>query len=148
VASFEHSFTVRAPAAAVSAFHHDTRALRRLTPPPIFVQLRHVEPLAEGSVSRFTLWFGPLPVPWTAVHSGVSERGFTDTLANGLLKRWVHTHRFTPQGPRATRVTEQIEYEHRSGWRGLLSHLLFAPPGLRFLFGYRSWVTRRALEQA
>jgi len=148
MAVFEYQFTVRASQAAVSAFHHDTRALRKLTPPPIFVQLHKVEPLAEGSVSRFTLWFGPLPVPWTAVHFDVSAGGFTDILRGGLLRHWAHTHRFTALGPRQTQVNERIEYEHAPGWRGLLSRALFAPPGLRFLFWYRAWVTRRALEGA
>jgi ligand-binding SRPBCC domain-containing protein len=145
---FDYAFTVRAPLQAVADFHRDTATLKRLTPPPIFVQLHRVEPLAEGSVSEFTLWFGPLPVHWTAVHSNVNAlRGFTDTQRGGLLQAWQHSHTFTPEGPGATRVSEHVEYAHRPGGRGLLSRILFAPPALRFLFWYRSFVTRRALER-
>jgi ligand-binding SRPBCC domain-containing protein len=54
-----YRFQVNAPLEAVSFFHRDTRALKKLTPPPVIVRLRRVEPLAEGSVSEFTLWFGP-----------------------------------------------------------------------------------------
>ena len=147
--TFAYEFEVRAPLAAVAHFHRDTRTLRRLSPPPLIVQLHRVEPLAEGSAAEFTLWFGPLPLRWLAVHSAVDPlHGFTDTQVRGPLRRWQHTHRFAAAGPRMTRVTEHIEFEHRAGAAGWLTRLLFAPPGLRFLFWYRSWVTRRALERA
>jgi ligand-binding SRPBCC domain-containing protein len=144
---FEYHFTVRAPLTAVAAFHHDTSALRRLTPPPVFVQLHRVEPLAEGSVSEFTLWFGPLPVRWTAVHSRVGAHGFTDTQTAGPLKHWQHTHRFTALDSARTRVDERIDYAHYPGPRGLLSRLLFSRLALRLLFTYRALATRRALER-
>jgi len=146
---FEYEFTVRAPLAAVAQFHHDTRALKRLSPPPLFVQLQRVEPLAEGSVAEFTLWFGPLPLRWQAVHSNVDVlHGFTDVQTRGPLQRWRHTHRFEAVDETATtRVVEYIEYEHADGWPGVLTRLLFSEPGLRFLFAYRSWVTRRSLER-
>ena len=77
---FDYAFTVRAPLARVAEFHRDTRALQRLSPPPMFVQLHRLEPLAEGSVAEFTLWLGPLPLRWRAVHSNVDPLGgFTDT---------------------------------------------------------------------
>lgn len=144
---FEYTFTVRAPLAAVAQFHRDTRALKRLSPPPLFVQLQRVEPLAEGSVAEFTLWFGPFPLRWQAVHSNVDAlHGFTDIQTRGPLQRWRHTHRFEALDEAATRVVEYIEYEHADGWLGALTRLLFSPLGLRFLFAYRSWVTRRSLE--
>jgi len=145
--TFDYTFTVWAPLANVAKFHDDTRALKRLTPPPIFVQIHKVEPLAEGSISDFTLWFGPMPVHWVAVHSNVEpQRGFTDTQQQGLLKHWAHTHTFTAEGEALTRVREHIEYEHHAGWRGLLSRLLFPKPGLYLLFTYRKLVTRRLVE--
>jgi hypothetical protein len=43
-----------------------------------------MEPLAEGSISDFTLWFGPLPIRWTARHSHIDPlHGFTDTQVRG-----------------------------------------------------------------
>ena len=63
---FDFTFSVRAPLQAVAAFHHDTRALKRLTPPPVFVQIHSMEPLAEGSRSEFSMWFGPVPLRWVA----------------------------------------------------------------------------------
>jgi ligand-binding SRPBCC domain-containing protein len=145
---FEHVFRVRAPLARVAAFHRDTRALRRLTPPPIFVQLHRADPLAEGAVADFTLWFGLLPVRWQAVHSAVdAQRGFTDTQALGPLRHWRHRHTFRPIDSATTLVADRVEYQHYPGPRGLLSRLLFARPALRLLFAFRAWATRRALER-
>ena len=141
---FDYSFTVKAPLSKVAQFHHDTRALKLLTPFPIIVQIHRVEPLAEGSVSDFTLWFGPLPIHWVAVHKDVDkQRGFTDVQQKGPAKTWVHTHTFSPEGNDLTRITEHIEYEHYPGFRGILSRLLFPKPGLKALFTYRKIVTGR-----
>ena len=142
MALFTFSFTVDAPLAAVSAFHHDTRALNKLTPPPVFVQIHELEPLAEGSRAEFTMWFGPVPIRWVAVHSQVSENGFTDTQQQGPLKFWRHRHQFTAVAPDQTHVQEQIEYCHHGGWRGLFSRLLFNKPGLYLLFSARKLITR------
>lgn len=145
---FDYTFTVRAPLRAVAEFHRDTRALKRLTPPPLIAQLHRVDPMSEGSISEFTLWFGPIPVRWTAVHSNVDPmRGFTDTQARGPLNRWQHTHTFTAESETITRIREHIEYEHPSGLRGLFTRLLFGRPGLWALFTARKFITRRALEK-
>lgn len=139
---FNFKFIVDAPVTAVSSFHHDTRILKKLSPPPIFVQIHRFEPLGEQSEAEFTLWFGPLPLRWLAVHSHVSANGFTDTQASGPLKHWQHAHRFTAVSPDRTQVHEHIEYSHHAGWRGLLTRLLFNKPGLYALFTARKWLTR------
>lgn len=144
--TFDKSFIVKGPLNAVAAFHDDTRALKKLNPPGILVQLHRVDPLGEGSVSEFTLWMGPLPIRWRAVHSHVSEHGFTDTQESGPLAYWKHTHSFDAVNAHTTRVNERIEYEYKSGLKGLFSRLLFGKPGLTFLFAWRAWATRRAVE--
>ncbi len=146
--TFDFTFTVRAPLSAVADLHRDTHTLQWLTPPPVQVRMHRVEPLAEGSVSDFTLWFGILPIRWTARHSNVdSEHGFTDTQVRGPMKHWVHTHTFSEEDGGVSRITEHIEYEHFSGAQGLLSRLLFTPIGLRLTFCYRRFATRRLLEK-
>ena len=43
-----------------------------------------LEPLGNGSVSEFTLWMGPLPVHWIAIHKDVDPmRGFQDNQLSG-----------------------------------------------------------------
>ena len=141
---FNHNFIVKAPLAAVAAFHRDARVLPLLTPPPILVRLHRVDPLGEGSIADFTLWFGPLPIRWVARHSQVDPlRGFTDTQQSGPLKFWRHTHTFEAVEAATTRVSEHVEFVHYSGWRGWISRLLYNKPALEFLFAYRAWVTRR-----
>ena len=141
--TFNYTFTVNAPITAVSDFHHDTSVLKKLTPPPIFAQIHQFEPLGEGSTAEFTLWFGPLPVRWLAIHSDVGPQGFTDTQAEGPLNYWQHTHRFTAVSDNVTQIHEHIEYEYSdNGWWGLLTRLLFNKPGLYGLFTARKWLTR------
>lgn len=142
---FDYQFTVNAPIDAVRAFHHDTSALKTLTPPPTIVQLHKIEPLGEGSVSTFTLWVGPLPLRWKAVHRDVTENGFTDVQAEGPAKKWEHTHTFTSLDDNTTQLNEHVEYEHKSGFWGLVTRLLFAKPNLLVMFAYRKWATQRAL---
>lgn len=144
---FQHSFRVDAPIRDVIAFHNDTSALKKLTPFPIIAQIHEYEPLAEGSNARFTLWFGPFPVRWHAVHSNVSDAGFTDLQISGPLKSWRHNHRFTPDGNDATIVRDEISYEHDRGLRGLISRLLFNRPGLLYLFFMRKVLTRRGIQR-
>lgn len=139
---FDFRFTVNAPLAAVQKFHHDTSALKRLTPPPTIVQLRDIEPLAEGSTSRFTLWVGPLPLHWTAVHRNVGEHGFTDVQTEGPAKKWEHTHTFVPLSETTTEIREHIEFGHKPGFWGVVTRLLFAKVNLYFMFTYRMMSTR------
>jgi ligand-binding SRPBCC domain-containing protein len=144
---FEFKFRVLASLDAVRDFHRDTSALKRLTPPPTIVQLHEVEPLAEGSISRFTLWVSLLPLRWTAVHCGISENGFTDIQSEGPAKKWEHTHTFTQVGAEMTEIQEHIEYEHKLGYRGLITRLLFARPNLYLTFTYRKMATRWYLRR-
>ncbi len=143
---FDYSFEVDAPVSDVREFHKDTRALKLLTPPPTIVQMHSIEPLGEGSVSRFTLWVGPLPLRWEAVHRDVSEHGFTDVQRSGPAAKWEHTHSFVPIAESRTQVREHVEYEHKSGLWGLVTRLLFAKPNLYLMFTYRKLVTRRHLR--
>lgn len=146
--TFDYSFTVKAPLAAVSGFHHDTSVLKRLTPPPVFAQIHDFEPLGEGSVANFTMWFGPFPIRWQATHRDVSQNGFTDFQVRGPHKAYAHTHRFTALGDNLTRVDEHIEYEHHGGRRGLVTRLLFNSLSLTALFTARKWLTRYHVGRA
>ncbi len=141
---FDDSFDVDASVARVAAFHGDTRVLQRLTPG--YVQIHRSDPLADGAIAEFTVWFGPMPIRWRALHRDVGPNGFTDVQERGPLNSWTHTHRFEPIDDATTRVTEHIEYEYAAGWEGVRGRLLFGPVALQILFSYRAWRTRRALR--
>ncbi|TWT57722.1 hypothetical protein KOR42_10880 [Thalassoglobus neptunius] len=144
--TFDFTFTVDSPLKAVREFHHDTSALKRLTPPPTIVQLQEIEPLAEGSVSKFTLWVGPLPLRWTALHQNVTDHGFTDIQTEGPAKKWEHTHTFRELAHNQTEVNEHIVYEHKRGFWGIVTRILFSRPSLYTMFTYRKLVTQKALK--
>ena len=141
---FHNEFMVRADVATVRRFHGSPLVLRQLTPPVLGMQLHEMGPMAEGMVARFTLWFGPLPVRWTARHEDVGPTGFVDVQEAGPMAHWRHTHRFEPVGPERTRVIDHIAYAHPPLPRALMTYALFNPAGLRTLFTYRALVTQRA----
>jgi ligand-binding SRPBCC domain-containing protein len=141
--SFVHRTRVEAPLEAVAVFHKDAKALKHLTPPPVFVQMHRVEPLTEASVADFTLWLGPLPVHWVASHHNVDPlRGFTDVQADGPFATWTHRHTFIPVNDTVTEVVDEVqaEYGRHSFW-GLVSRLIWL--NLPLMFAYRGLVTRR-----
>lgn len=144
---FNYSFTVKAPRSAVLEFHRDTSVLKTLTPPPIFVQLHDFEPLADGSRANFTLWFGPFPIRWQAVHSDVGENGFTDTQVFGPLKSWKHQHQFIVVNEVTTEVREHIEYEYSDGLTGLMNRFMYSRATLYLLFTARSFITRKKVSK-
>ena len=144
--NFHYDFTVNASLGDVAAFHRDTSALKKLSPPPMIVQMHRVDPMAEGSISEFTLWLGPIPIRWKATHSQVSVNGFTDTQEKGPMEFWAHTHRFETISESYTRIHEQIKYTHPTGLHGFFTRLLFGKAGLIFLFSYRKFATKRALR--
>lgn len=141
---FDHSFIVDARIEAVRSFHGDSSALKKLTPPPMIAQMKRIDPLAENSISEFSLWLGPIPIHWRAIHRNVSENQFTDVQVEGPAKSWAHTHVFVDLGDGRTRVDDHIEYELHASLKGLPTKLLFSKLGLRALFVWRKLATRRA----
>ncbi|MBT3337565.1 MAG: hypothetical protein HN855_02115 [Anaerolineae bacterium] len=144
---FKYNFTVNAPLEDVAAFHQDTSALKKLSPRPMIVQLHQVDPMAENSISEFTLWLGPIPIRWRAIHSNISTNGFTDTQEKGPMKYWKHTHSFESIDEEKTRIQEKVEYTHPEGLRSLFTRLLFGRLGLNLLFTYRKLATRRHIGE-
>jgi ligand-binding SRPBCC domain-containing protein len=140
---------VPAPVEDVARFHAAPRVIRRLTPFVVPMSLHRMDPLGEGSTSEFTLWFGPLPVRWTALHLEVDPHaGFTDVQIAGPFPLWRHSHRFRPVRTGGTDIVEHVDYRHGGGWTGLLTRLLFSRPMLFLLFTYRSTVMRWSLRHA
>ena len=140
-------FRVRAPLAAVRAFHADPRALEALTPPPLRVCWETLEPVKEGSRLAFSIGWGPLRLRWAAVHREVGPEGFTDEQVSGPFKRWVHRHHFRAVGSDLTEVEDEVEAESAPGAvNGLVGRLLWW--GVPLLFCYRALKTRKLLEES
>ncbi len=145
---FRNKFTVNAPLKAVADFHSRTDVLKKLTPPPLFVQIHDFGEMKEGMIADFTMWFGPVPIRWVAKHIDVNEYGFSDVQQQGPLETWGHTHRFSADSPTVTTVHDSIEYTHPAGWRGILTRLMFGKANLKLLFFYRMLVTRYYVGKA
>jgi ligand-binding SRPBCC domain-containing protein len=144
---FRNNFNVQASLDAVVEFHNDSRALKMLTPPPVFVQLNQVEPIDEGSVADFTMWIGPIPVHWMAKHTEVNPSvGFVDYQVEGPFLHWQHRHSFIKIDDHTTEVVDEVEaiFGEHPFW-GLVSRLMWV--NLPLLFAYRGWATKRALEK-
>ena len=138
---------IRASLEDLQRFHQDPRALSRLTPPPIFPQLRRDERMSitEGEV-EFTLWLGPLPIRWLARHEpGPTPTSFADVQIQGPMAHWRHEHIFR-QVAGGVELTDRVTLAHKRGLRGLFTRLAFDGLPLRILFVYRHWRTRRALQ--
>ncbi len=144
---FEHRSVIPATVEDVTAFHDHPRAFQRLTPPPVFIQIRRheVQSLTHGKVA-FTMWFGPVPVRWVAQHEpGPIATSFIDRQINGPMAQWIHEHVFQPV-ENGVELIDRVTYAHKPGWRGWLTRLFFDGLPLRFLFTYRHWRTRKALK--
>ncbi len=145
--NFISKFIVKAPLKNVNDFHSSTSALKKLTPPPMIIQLHFAEPLSNGSLAKFTLWLGPLPLHWLAKHEDVTENGFVDLQIEGPMAYWRHEHSFKVINDHQTQVTDSVTYQFPKGIRGWVLRLLFNPIGLRFLFIFRAFATRWATRQ-
>jgi len=143
---FRHEFQVNAPIERVAEFHSSTEALKLLTPPPLFVNFNHIEPMGEGSRADFTLWFGPIPINWIANHTDVHPTdGFTDTQVEGPFQTWIHRHIFTQLTTDITKIIDEIEGQPSDHlFSGMVSRFLWL--NLPILFSYRAQQTRRAVE--
>jgi ligand-binding SRPBCC domain-containing protein len=143
---YKNSFRVKAPLEKVTAFYSDTRALKILTPPPVIVQLKRVETLAEDSTAEFVMWMGPVPVYWIAKHSEVNPmEGFTDTQIKGPFSHWQHKHSFHSIDEHTTEVKDVIEARFsRHPYWAVICRLMWV--SLPTLFAYRGWKTKQELE--
>ncbi len=144
---FEKTSTLPGTLDALLRFHQDPRALARLTPPPIVMQLHRDDrrSLTEGDI-EFSLWFGPIPIRWIARHEpGPTAHSFADSQIKGPLAYWRHEHLFC-EADDGVQLTDRITLAHRNGLPGLVTRLTFDGLPLRVLFAYRHWRTRRALK--
>lgn len=143
---FETSSLIKTTMPHIIEFHEDPAALSKLSPPPIFAQMRRDDrqSLTEGDL-EFTLWLGPIPIKWWARHEpGPTATSFADRMVDGPMAYWRHEHIFTQEAD-GVRLTDRVTLAHKGGLQGLFTRLMFDGLPLRILFFYRHLRTRMAI---
>jgi ligand-binding SRPBCC domain-containing protein len=139
---------VAAPIDEVFAFFDDPANLARLMPPPVRIRLVRIEPdpPRPGSVFEFRYGLGPLRRSWTVrlIDRVVNER-FVDETVSGPMRRFHHSHTFTP-ARRGTWIEDRIDFH--IGPDGALGAVLDAAAGLvmRLTLIWRHAMQRRLLR--
>lgn len=144
---FLNSFVVEAPIGQVAGFHSRSASMAAITPPPLVVRMHEApETMSSGDEMSFTLWLGPLPIPWRALITNVSETGFIDLQVEGPFEKWEHHHSFRSVSPGKTVVEDEIHVQlSRQPVKMIVG--LGMTLGLPFLLRYRAWKTSRLLKQ-
>lgn len=146
--TFEHRSIIPATIDQMIAFHEDPRALSVLSMPPIIIQMHKRDWRSmRDALMDFTLWVGPIPAHWKAVHEpGVNDTSFRDRMVEGPMETWIHDHIMTPVTG-GVELIDRIQIAHRaSGFWSIFSRVFFDGLPLRILFIYRHWRTRLAVK--
>ncbi|MGN6390786.1 MAG: TIGR01777 family oxidoreductase [Gemmatimonadales bacterium] len=146
-AVFERSVRLPFSAETVFAWHERPGALERLTPPWERVEVvERSGGLEDGG--RVVLRIGaPLAMRWEARHLAYEPgRQFADEQVRGPFARWIHWHRFEPDGPDASVLTDRIEYTAPFGPLGAAAAPHLLQRRLERFVAYRHETLRRDLD--
>ena len=139
---------VPAPIEEVFAFFDDPANLPRLMPPLVPIRLERIEPAPPrpGSVFEFRYGIGPFRRAWIVrlTERVVNER-FVDETLSGPMRRFHHSHTFTP-GRRGTWIEDRIDFH--VGPDGPLGTIIDRLAGwvMRLTFVWRHAMQRRILR--
>ncbi|MFL5496449.1 MAG: TIGR01777 family oxidoreductase [Gemmatimonadales bacterium] len=143
----ERSTTLPVSAEAAFAWHERPGAFERLLPP--WERVTVIEQsggLTDGARLVLRVMQGPLPLRWVARHRDtLPGRRFVDEQVEGPFSRWVHFHRFDPDGAATSRMTDRIEYALRLGPASILTEPLIRHR-LERMLAYRHALLRDDLE--
>jgi ligand-binding SRPBCC domain-containing protein len=137
------------PVDRLFAFHERKDALDILAPPGVGVEVLERAPsLAPGSRTRFRVRLAPgLWIASEAEHVALEKDVyFEDRQIRGPFRLWHHRHFFRPDGPDASVLRDEIEYQPPFGLLGRLFAPWVVERRLDRMFRYRHEATRRALE--
>lgn len=107
---FDFSSDFPSPAAALWSFHMRPEALDVLAPPLSGFEVEdRGDGVADGSVLKAFVGFGPFRQRWTALHCGVEPgRAFTDIALEAPFSYWVHTHFVESAAEGGSRLTDTV----------------------------------------
>ena len=140
---------VTAPVDVVFAFFDDPANLSRLMPPPVRIRLVRIEPSPPraGSLFEFRYGLGPIQRSWLIrLVERVENEGFVDDTISGPMRRFHHSHTFTPARRGGTWIEDRIDYH--VGPDGLFGAVLDVIAGIvmRLTFIWRQARQRRLLR--
>jgi uncharacterized protein (TIGR01777 family) len=94
------------------AWHARPGAFARLAPPWESIRLIGEHPgLVNGAEVEMRLRRGPLRLTWVARHRAVVPgHGFVDEQVRGPFARWIHAHRFLPEGDDSSTLEDTVNY--------------------------------------
>jgi uncharacterized protein (TIGR01777 family) len=131
----------------VFAWHERPGAFERLTPPWERVQVLARSGGIEDGASVTLKSGAGFGLRWLMRHrDDVPGRQFAVEQVTGPFARWVHLHRFEPDGPQACVMTDRIEYTPVLGAAGEAAASFLVRPRLERLLAYRHELLRRDLE--
>jgi uncharacterized protein (TIGR01777 family) len=131
---------------ALFAWHERPGAFQRLAPPWQNVELARFEGIREGQRAEIRLGMGPLSLAWTARHTDYKAgRQFVDVQESGPFARWRHTHRFLPDGPEHSLLSDEVDFALPGGPPVQVLGKKKAMREMRRLFAYRHRVTGQDL---
>jgi hypothetical protein len=121
----------------------------RLDPPWDWVEIRETpQAIADGARAVFFVPFLSLRFRFVHVYRDLLEpRSFSVEQRDGPFARWLHTVRFDPQGPVATRLEDRVEFAMRGGGIGDRLGGPIAGRRLRRWLGWRHARARLDLER-
>jgi uncharacterized protein len=147
VAAVERSTTLPVSAEAAFAWHERPGAFERLLPP--WERVSVVEQsggLEDGARLALRVRYGPASLRWVGRHRDtLPGRRFVDEQVEGPFSRWIHFHRFDPDGPASSRMTDRIEYAPPLGPVGAAADPIIRRR-LERLLAYRHVLLRDDLE--
>jgi uncharacterized protein (TIGR01777 family) len=133
---------------AAYAWHGRPGALERLTPP--WERVEVVEPgagIADGSRTVLRIRKGLVPIRWVSrFRDVVAGRQFVDVQEEGPFAQWTHLHKFEPDGPSGSTLTDRIEYIPPLGSAGAVVAPMLVDRRLERLLTYRHELLRADLE--
>ena len=138
----EATCRVPAPLDDVFSFFSDARNLERLTPDRLQFQILTEGDLEmrEGLLIDYRITLGILPMRWRSeITSWEPPYRFVDTQRRGPYKKWIHEHRFEPDGD-ATICSDVVDYEVPGG---KLVHECLVRPDLERIFAFRETTMQR-----
>ncbi len=140
---------VAAPPEVAFAFFDDPANLNRIMPPPISIRAVRVEPRppTRGTEIEFSYGIGPVRRRWLVryVEHVPNERIVDETLS-GPMRRFHHSHTFTPAGNGGTWIEDRVDFH--VGPDGVLGRVVDGAAGLamRAVFVWRHARQRRLIK--